>query len=123
LGKKIRLSVLGILTQKEDTHYYLEDNTYSIKLSFVELEYADPDAYFTENCVILCEGHYANDIFMVTKIEHPPLHQHKSLRYKVNDQDYFGVYNKLRLKHTLEHVHQPLVVEHAAGDQSLILIN
>jgi hypothetical protein len=25
LGKKNRLTVLGILTTKEDTHYYLED--------------------------------------------------------------------------------------------------
>lgn len=68
LGKKNRLSVLGILTQKEDTHYYLEDSTCSIKISFAELEFADPDAYFTENCILLCEGYHSNDTFMVTKI-------------------------------------------------------
>jgi hypothetical protein len=104
LGKKNRLTVLGILTQKEDTFYYLEDHTYTIKLSFAELEQADPDAFFTENCVLLCEGFYSNETFMVKSIEHPPLHQHKSLRFKVHDQDYFGCYNKLRLKHSLEHV-------------------
>jgi hypothetical protein len=52
------MTVLGILTQKEDTNYFIEDSTYSIKISFTELEYADPNAFFTENCVILCEGYY-----------------------------------------------------------------
>jgi hypothetical protein len=34
LGKKARLTVLGILTQHEDTHFYLEDGTSSVKLHF-----------------------------------------------------------------------------------------
>lgn len=95
LGKKTRLTVLGILTQKEDTHYYLEDKTCTMKLSFVELEYADPDAYFTENCVLLCEGYHSNDVFMVTSMSHPPLHANKQLRFKLTEEDYFGAYTKL----------------------------
>jgi hypothetical protein len=35
VGKQIW--VLGLLSQKEDLSYYLEDSTYSIKVSFNEL--------------------------------------------------------------------------------------
>jgi hypothetical protein len=46
--------VLGLLTQREDANYYLEDSTLSVRVSFSELKYADPDSYFTENCVLMC---------------------------------------------------------------------
>jgi hypothetical protein len=53
LGSAQRKWVLGILTQKEDTHYYFEDTTYCVKVSFAELEYVEPDAYFAEDFVML----------------------------------------------------------------------
>jgi hypothetical protein len=56
LGRDKPIWVYGILTQKEDTYYYLEDSTYNIRVNFSECEMADPEAYFTENCVILCKG-------------------------------------------------------------------
>jgi hypothetical protein len=37
-----RIWVLGYLTEKEDSNYYIEDQTFSVKISFTELEYADP---------------------------------------------------------------------------------
>jgi len=95
LGKDRLMWVFGILTQKEDSLYYLEDSTHSIKVSFAELEYADPDAFFTEDNILLCQGHYQADQFVVTRIEHPPLHANKTLRFSVNEQDYFGAYSKL----------------------------
>lgn len=42
---------------------------------------------------------------MVTKIEHPPLHANKQLRFKLSEEDYFGAYNKLKVNHTLQNVH------------------
>ena len=60
VGKTQKIWIYGILTQREDTHFYLEDNTYSIKLSFQDLSYADPDAFFTENCILLVQGYYDN---------------------------------------------------------------
>jgi hypothetical protein len=48
--------VLGLISQREDAKYYLEDSTLSVKISFSELKYADPDVYFTENCIVLCQG-------------------------------------------------------------------
>jgi DNA polymerase epsilon subunit 2 len=58
LGREKAIWVFGILTQKEDTHYYIEDNTYSIKVNFAGCEYADPEAFFTENCVLMFKGYY-----------------------------------------------------------------
>jgi len=37
LGKKNKLHVLGLLAQKEDSHFYLEDATASVRLVFTEL--------------------------------------------------------------------------------------
>ena len=52
--------VLGILHQREDGEYYLEDARHSVKLSFSELEYADPEVFFTESSILMCCGIYHN---------------------------------------------------------------
>lgn len=96
VGKLEKIWVFGILTRREDTNYYLEDNTFSIKLSFQELEYADPDAFFTENSILLIQGYYDNNELKVIQMEHPPMHARRSITYKVNEQDYFGAYAKLQ---------------------------
>jgi hypothetical protein len=41
LGSAARKWVLGIVTQKEDSNYYLEDSTFTVKISFAELEYVE----------------------------------------------------------------------------------
>jgi len=48
---------------------------------------------------------------MVTRIEHPPLHLNKALRFKLTEEDYFGAYSKLKKNHSLPNIHQPLVFE------------
>jgi hypothetical protein len=58
VGSTSRIWVYGVIVQKEDTFFYLEDSTFVIKLSFTELEYVDPDAFFTENCIVLVQGYY-----------------------------------------------------------------
>lgn len=92
LGSTQRKWVLGLLEQREDGHYYLEDNTISVKISFAQLEYVEPDAFFTETCILLCEGKYDNGMFYLLKVFHPPLHANKAFKYKINEQDYFGSY-------------------------------
>ena len=89
--------VFGYFTQKEDTFWYLEDETYSIRVIIGDLlEYADPDSFFTENCIFMCQGFYQTDAFVITRIEHPPMRNDSDkTRYKVNEQDYFGCYAKL----------------------------
>lgn len=61
-----------------------------------QLEYADPDAFFTETCILLCQGYYQESAFVVTRIEHPPMRAFDKTRLKVNEQDYFGCYAKLQ---------------------------
>jgi len=77
LGSNERKIVLGILCQKEDGYFYFEDSTYTVKVSFAELEWVEPDAFFTEMCVIMAEGKYENDMFYLLRVKHPPLHANK----------------------------------------------
>ena len=95
LGLLQKLWVLGIISQKEDGNYYLEDNTYSVRVSFAELEFVEPDAYFTEMCVVMAQGKYENGMLYLLRVMHPPLHANKSFKYTLNEQDYFGSYTKL----------------------------
>ena len=98
VGQTEPIYVLGILTQREDTHYYLEDATFSIRLAFTDLQYADPDSFVTENMVLLCKGRYRGDMFYVVSVEQPPLYslRAREINFKVNQNDYFGAYQKLR---------------------------
>ena len=95
MGSNERKWILGVISQKEDGHYYIEDNTYCIRVSFSELEYVESDAYFTEMCVIMAEGKFFNDMFYLLRVLHPPLHANKSFKFTLNEQDYFGSYTKL----------------------------
>ena len=54
-----------------------------------------PDAFFTENCIVLANGRFENTIFYVMRVIHPPMHKNKSLKYAINEQDYFGSYTKM----------------------------
>lgn len=118
LGREKAIWVYGILTQKEDTHYYLEDSTQSIKVNFSECVYADPEAFFTENCVLLVKGTYSSGEFMVLTVQHPPLNMNKSLNFKLKEADYFGAYNLIS--------NQTKVIqqsEWSSEDMSLVLLN
>ena len=95
LGSSDRKMVLGLISQKEDGHFYLEDSTYAIKVSFAELEWVEPDAFFTEMCIIMAEGHFDNSVFYLHRIMHPPLHANKSFKFNLNEQDYFGSYTRM----------------------------
>ena len=95
-GRTKPIWVVGILTQREDTHFYLEDDSISIRVRLDELDYVDPNCYITENQVLLCNGVYKDEKFVVRMIEQPPLHGNKSLRFKVHESDYFGAYGKMQ---------------------------
>ena len=97
MGHPNKIYVLGLLTQKEDTYYYLEDATYSIRVTFSDLQYADPEFFFTENQVLLCNGYYRGEMFHAVSVEQPPMYAARSreINFKVNQSDYFGAYSKL----------------------------
>lgn len=81
LGSNDLKWVLGLISMKEDGHYYLEDTSYDVKISFAELTWVEPDAFFTEMCVVMAEGKYENGMFYVRRIKHPPLFQNKSFKF------------------------------------------
>ena len=97
VGQTESIYILGILTQREDTHYYIEDSTFSIRIAFTDLQYADPECFFTENQVLLCKGTFKGEMFYPVSIEQPPIYSHKlrDIHFKVNQGDYFGAYSKL----------------------------
>ena len=69
IGSSLIKWVLAIITQKEDGQYYLEDSTYTVKMSFTDIKYVQPDAFFTENCIVLANGVFKNGIFYLHRIE------------------------------------------------------
>lgn len=46
-------------------------------------------------CVVMAGGRYENGMFYISKIMHPPLHANKSLKFQLNERDYFGSYTKM----------------------------
>ena len=52
--------------------------------------------FFTENCMVLCEGHSEESIFHVEHMAHPPLYSDKAVRFQLKTNDYFGAYTKKR---------------------------
>lgn len=95
IGSQKTKWVLGIIGMREDGQYYLEDDTYSIKIGFQQIQHVESDCYFTENCVVLARGCLSNEMFMLQKIMHPPLFANKSEKFKMNEEDYFGSYIKM----------------------------
>jgi hypothetical protein len=77
--------VLGLISQKEDGLYYLEDSTFSVQINFSELTYVEQDAFFTEYCVIMAEGRYEAGIFFVSSVMHPPMHANKTVKFNLNE--------------------------------------
>ena len=55
-GNPRSIWVYGLLTQREDGFYYLEDASASVRLNFGECEYADPESFFSEGCILMCLG-------------------------------------------------------------------
>lgn len=86
VGQTDKIYILGILTQREDTHYYIEDSTFSIRIAFTDLQYADPDCFFTENQVLMCKGSFKGEMFYPLSIEQPPIYSYKAkeIHFKVN---------------------------------------
>lgn len=67
-----------------------------MRINFAQLEYADPDCFFTENQLVLCNGTYKDDMFWLKMIEQPPLHANPALTFKLHKNDHFGAYSLLR---------------------------
>jgi hypothetical protein len=106
LGSNETKWVVGLISMKEDGHYYLEDTTYDVKISFAELTWVEPDAYFTEMSVVMAQGRYHNAMFYISRVQHPPLFQNKAFKFQQNESDYFGSYVKMTESFILKNKYQ-----------------
>ncbi len=97
MGSQIKKWVLGILNQREDGNYYLEDSTLSVRVSFSQLETVDTDAFFPEGSLVMCRGLHYDDCLYILDLRQPPLHARKSFIFKLNETDYFGAYTKKKM--------------------------
>ena len=58
MGRSEAIWVVGLLTQRDDTHFYIEDSTHSIRVRLDEIEYADPNCFISLNMILLFNGSY-----------------------------------------------------------------
>ncbi|CAH2059953.1 unnamed protein product [Thlaspi arvense] len=73
--------VMGMISQLEDGHFYLEDLSASYKIT---------TGFFTENTIILADGEMKNGIFQVITCGFPPLEERIKTLKTHSEYDFFG---------------------------------
>ncbi|CAN8244283.1 unnamed protein product [Cochlearia groenlandica] len=111
--------VMGVISQFEDGHFYLEDLSASVEIdlsnaiSFLKLEiHKITTGFFTENTIILAEGEMKNGIFQVITCGFPPLEERDKTLKAHSEYDFFGGC-KLTKEETirLEHLERSAVTD------------
>jgi DNA polymerase epsilon subunit 2 len=99
LGKRSNASesllLLGILIQIEEGHYYLEDPSGQVPVSFQAATAVD-GFYVTEHCILLVEGSFQDDILYIHRLGHPLLETRKTSLAAIHQQISHPAYQLLR---------------------------
>uniref|UniRef100_A0A1J3HY24 DNA polymerase epsilon subunit n=1 Tax=Noccaea caerulescens TaxID=107243 RepID=A0A1J3HY24_NOCCA len=85
MGKKW---VMGVISQLEDGHFYLEDLSASVEIDLSKAKITT--GFFTENTIILAEGEMQNGIFQVITCGFPPLEDRDKTLKTHSGYDFFG---------------------------------
>ncbi|CAH8357691.1 unnamed protein product [Eruca vesicaria subsp. sativa] len=80
--------VMGVISQLEDGHFYLEDLSASVEIDMSKAKITT--GFFTENTIILAEGEMQNGIFQVTTCGFPPLEDRDKTLNTHSGYDFFG---------------------------------
>ncbi|KAL1199185.1 DNA polymerase epsilon subunit B [Cardamine amara subsp. amara] len=81
--------VMGVISQLEDGHFYLEDLSASVEIDLSK--YKITTGFFTENTIILAEGEMQlNGIFQVITCGFPPLEDRDKTLKTHSGYDFFG---------------------------------
>lgn len=91
LGSAVRLGdiiVLGMLTQMKEGKWFLEDPTGAVQLDLTQANIHT--GLFTENCFLLAEGSYEDEIFHVNAFGFPPPESAKITRACFGNLNFFG---------------------------------
>jgi DNA polymerase epsilon subunit 2 len=91
LGSSGSKQVLGMIVQKEEGCYYLEDLTSSLRADFSAAQTVA--GLFTEGCIVLCEGEVRDDVLYVKTMGFPPPEKREATMSVYRDLDYLGTGN------------------------------
>lgn len=80
--------VLGMVSNLKEGKYYLEDPSGAVELDLSKAVYHD--GLFTENCFVLAEGTYDDQIFRVTALGFPPPESSQTTRSFFGNINFFG---------------------------------
>lgn len=80
--------VLGMLTQIKEGKYFLEDPTGAVELDLSKTVFHT--GLFTENCFVLAEGSYEEQIFKVAALGFPPPETASTTRSYFGNTNFFG---------------------------------
>jgi len=99
LGTTNRLDdviVLGMVTQLSHGTYYLEDPSGVVQLDLTETKFHT--GLYTENCFVLAEGWYDDNIFHVLALGFPPAEPSNTTRAYFGNVNFFGGPSETSLK-------------------------
>ncbi|KAK9071821.1 hypothetical protein SSX86_008250 [Deinandra increscens subsp. villosa] len=89
VGRIGRSWVMGVISQFEDGHFYLEDLTAAVEINLSNAKITT--GYFSENTIVLAQGEMQLDgIFQVQTFGFPPLEDREKSTSIFTGLDYFG---------------------------------
>jgi DNA polymerase epsilon subunit 2 len=88
LGSTGTRVLFGMITQPEEGCWYLEDLTANIKLNLIHAQ--TTTEIYTENSLVILQGHLENGIFMVETMILPPYESRKKAVEAMGVRDPFG---------------------------------
>lgn len=87
-GSPDKIVALGMLIQRSEGKFYLEDLSGSVELDLSQCRYHS--GLFVETCVVLAEGHYEDLVFHVSGIGLPPVESATDTRSYFGKVNFFG---------------------------------
>ncbi|XP_077993306.1 DNA polymerase epsilon subunit 2-like [Glandiceps talaboti] len=88
--------VLGMLTQLKEAKYYLEDPTGAVQLDLSHAKFHT--GLFTENCFVLAEGWYEDEVFHINAFGFPPPEPSDTTRAYFGNLNFFGGPSSISVK-------------------------
>ncbi|XP_010493271.1 PREDICTED: DNA polymerase epsilon subunit B-like isoform X2 [Camelina sativa] len=117
ISQRGRKWVMGVISQLEDGHFYLEDLSASVEIDLSKAKITT--GFFTENTIILAEGEMqVNGIFQVITCGFPPLEDRDKTLKTHSECDFFGGGT-----HTKEETIRLADLERQAVDDTYVILS
>lgn len=86
--------LFGLIYKGPDGKYWLQDKSGKVRLDIYSHAVAAPGSYYTEGNLVLCDGLYMNEQFVVSTIGPPPAERREKAREIYGYLDFLGVYGR-----------------------------